>query len=68
MYWFKIKDLNISLQELENERAVDVRGLLVALQMPILIITFFVIHKIFGIIKIFSDQLKAKSPILNNND
>ncbi|CAF3969951.1 unnamed protein product, partial [Rotaria sordida] len=56
--------LIISLQELENEgdgRSVDARGLLVALQVPIFIITLFIIHKIFGIIKILSDQLKAKT-------
>ncbi|CAF4674204.1 unnamed protein product, partial [Rotaria sp. Silwood2] len=51
-------------KELENEgdeRSVDARGLLVALRVPTFTITLFIIHKIFGIIKILSDQLKAKT-------
>ncbi|CAF4575816.1 unnamed protein product, partial [Rotaria magnacalcarata] len=32
-----------------------------ALRVPTFIITLFIIHKIFGIIKILSDQLKAKT-------
>ena len=56
------KALIISLEELENEddeRSVDARGLLVALRVPTFIVTLFIIHKIFGIIKILSDRLKG---------
>ncbi|CAM4973722.1 unnamed protein product [Rotaria socialis] len=58
------KALIISLEELESEgdeRSVDARSLLMALRVPTFIITLFIIHKIFGIIKILSDQLKAKT-------
>ncbi|CAF3520458.1 unnamed protein product [Rotaria socialis] len=58
------KVLIISLEELESEgdeRSVDARSLLMALRVPTFIITLFIIHKIFGIIKILSDQLKAKT-------
>jgi len=60
------KSLLISLEELGNEddeRSVDARGLLLALKLPKFIITLFIVHKIFGIIRILSDQLKGKSII-----
>ncbi|CAF1475900.1 unnamed protein product, partial [Adineta ricciae] len=58
------KSLLLSLEELENEndeRSVDARGLLLALKVPKFIVTLFIVHKIFGIIRILSDQLKAKT-------
>ncbi|CAF4554902.1 unnamed protein product [Rotaria sp. Silwood2] len=58
------KALIISLQELEdegNERSVDARGLLLSVKAPIFVVSLFIVHKIFGIIKVLSDQLKAKS-------
>ena len=35
------------------------RGLLLAIKQPIFVIILFIVHKVFGIIKILSDQLKA---------
>ncbi len=60
------KALINSLQELENEgdeRSVDARGLFLAIKIPIFVVTLFIVHKIFGIIKVLSDQLKGKNPI-----
>jgi hypothetical protein len=60
------KGLLISLQELEdegNDRSVDARGLLLAIKTPIFIVSLFIGQKIFGIIKVLSDQLKGKNSI-----
>ncbi|CAF4089460.1 unnamed protein product [Adineta steineri] len=53
-----------SLEELEEEgtdRSIDARGLLFALKEPLFIVTIFIIHNLFGKIKILSDQLKSES-------
>jgi hypothetical protein len=34
-----------------------------AIKIPIFVVTLFIVHKIFGIIKVLSDQLKGKNPI-----
>jgi hypothetical protein len=52
-----------SLEELEEEgtdRSIDARGLLLALKEPLFIVTIFIIHHLFGKIKVLSDQLKCK--------
>ncbi|CAF0990826.1 unnamed protein product [Adineta steineri] len=54
----------ITLQELEeegSERSIDARGLILAIKVPIFFVSLIVVHKVFGIIKVLSDQLKAKS-------
>ncbi|CAF1489142.1 unnamed protein product [Adineta ricciae] len=56
--------LLVCFQELEAEatkRSVDARGLLRAMKKPTFVVTLFILHKVLGIIKILSDQLKAKS-------
>jgi hypothetical protein len=60
------KPLLISLQELEEEggeRSIDARGLLLAMKAPTFVVSLFIVHKIFGIIKVLSDQLKGKDLI-----
>lgn len=57
------KPLIQSLEELANEdteRSIDARGLLLAIQEPMFIVTIFILHRLFGKIKILSDQLKCK--------
>ena len=54
--------LLISFGELENEGSeifVDARGLLLDIKQPIFVITLFIVHKLFEIIKILSDPLKG---------
>ncbi|CAF0733420.1 unnamed protein product [Adineta steineri] len=58
------KAILITLQELEeegSERSIDARGLILAIKVPIFVVSLIVVHKVFGIIKVLSDQLKAKS-------
>ena len=58
--------LRIFFRELEyegSERSIDARDSLIAIKQPIFVITFFIVHKVFGIIKILSNQLKANDLI-----
>ncbi|CAF4599072.1 unnamed protein product [Rotaria socialis] len=53
-----------SLEELADdgtERSTDARGLLLALNEPLFIVTIFIMDRLLGKIKILSDQLKSKS-------
>lgn len=52
-----------SLEKLEEEGtgcSIDARGLLLALQEPLFVVTLFILDCLFGKIKILSDQLKCK--------
>ena len=54
----------MSLEELESEdtdRSVDARGLVLVIKEPAFLMTLFILHKLLGIIKILSDQLKGKA-------
>ncbi|CAF5104178.1 unnamed protein product, partial [Rotaria magnacalcarata] len=44
-----------------TERSTDARGLLLALNEPLFIVTIFIMDRLLGKIKILSDQLKSKS-------
>jgi hypothetical protein len=56
------KTLVVCFQELEIEgtdRSVDARGLLLAIKEPMFIVALFILHRVLGIIKVLSDQLKG---------
>ncbi|CAF1366267.1 unnamed protein product [Rotaria sordida] len=55
-----LKALNDLLDD-GDTRSVDANGLLIAIKEPLFIVTLFIMHKIFGPIKILSNQLQDES-------
>ncbi|CAF4228706.1 unnamed protein product [Rotaria sp. Silwood2] len=54
----------VALKDLIDEdghRSIDARGILSAIQEPVFIVIMFALNKLFGSIKILSDQLKGES-------
>ncbi|CAF4015933.1 unnamed protein product, partial [Didymodactylos carnosus] len=52
----------VALKDLIDEGdhcSVDARGILSAIQEPVFIVIMFILNKLFGSIKILSDQLKG---------
>ncbi|CAF4508695.1 unnamed protein product [Rotaria magnacalcarata] len=57
---FKLVQQRLNLDD-GTERSTDARGLLLALNEPLFIVTIFIMDRLLGKIKILSDQLKSKS-------
>ncbi|CAF1302516.1 unnamed protein product [Rotaria sordida] len=54
----------VALNDLIEEgdhRCIDARGILSAIQEPLFIVTMVILNKLFGSIKVLSDQLKSES-------
>jgi hypothetical protein len=55
-----IKALSDISEEASGTRSVNSGGLLVHVKKSIFIVTSFILHKLFGLVKVLSDHLKSK--------
>lgn len=55
-----VKALHDLSEEGSGARSTNAFGLLIHVKKSVFIITTFILHKLFGIIKILSDQLKSR--------
>lgn len=52
--------LNDLSEDGNGNRSINAGGLLVHVKKPIFIVVSFILHRVFGLIKVLSDHLKSK--------
>ena len=60
-----LKSLDDVSEEGSGSRSINAGGLLVHVKKSIFLITSFILHRLFGLIKVLSDHLKSKGSRLH---